>query len=538
MSYEEKNLIEKRSSFIGAPEQLHVGRGVMNRFEPARKPSMARRSSGAVRTARGEMTAMETAEDVGNLEDRLASLRVLHDRQRSLQHQLARELEAMNGGSRTARYNRLLGELSMLGRAITSTQLEVDTARLREERLDMASLLPHGAVRAIQQSDTRFYSQLKQGLDRQAQGYNTALTIDYDMPMVAKDNVGRTKVYPFAAKAPDGETTADLEESYLAMRRAVDGDLLAANTSADFVLPTPVVDLIQYVVSYSRLYQEFNVEQTPGVNLLEVNRLTGIEPAAIIGNATNSGQRAAIPETVVETDSVQLRALKVAGLTTLSSDTLESLPEFMLREQIASYLGQSIALRFAESAVNGSGSSGEAAQPGPPEVPEVKPDAYGVIPFLKANTDRLSVGKAGVAADFSLFDRAEAARMFGLIGGAYQRVPGRAKFACNAKSFWQLWSHLQDRKPLFADGREYDGPSLGGWPTVIDDAIPDLDTVGNIGLLAASWQDAYTLRLAGKLRLQVSFQHAFRKDQLTIRAIQHFDVQPRDINALAGYQVQ
>ena len=160
----------------------------------------------------------------------------------------------------------------------------------------------------------------------------------------------------------------------------------------------------------------------------------------------------------------------------------------------------------------------------------------GVAAFINAaaGASRRVDGKntTDVAANI---DRGEVTKLFAHLGGEYQSLVSGLTLATSTTTFWQLWSNIQQEYPLFSDTRGFMGHRLGPWEVCIDDAIPEVADDA-LPILAGDFMRAWGIRYAGPLRLEVSYEDAFRTDEITVRAIQHFDTQPLELKAVAGYR--
>ena len=467
----------------------------------------------------------DRAADVGNKDAALRIQGVLQRQKDRLDGQLADEIIALKdrGESTSEKYRSLLSETTALSTALNAAKVEAATGSAKEERLELAKMSPLGAERAIAAADAQLYAQIRGGLQKASEGYKTRLNVELPLPVIAQDpRTGFNKVAPVKAVAPEGKNEAELETSYKAYEQALRNEFTAVADTTKFVIPSLVVDLIGYIVTYPRLFNKYKVYQTMGVETLNVNRIEGIAPATVIGTRTNAGQSVDLPNNDVTTSNVNLRALKVAGLTKVTPELVNTLPADALQTRISDYLAQSLGLRYAIDAVTGTGGASQ---------------GRGIVHFLAATAARVVTGKAGVVTDPTKFDRHEVTGTFAKLGGEYQSLVGGLTLATNTATFWQLWSNLQGDYPLFTDSRGYMGQRLGPWEVCVDDAIPAL-TNDAIPLLAGDFMRAFAIRYAGPLRLEVSYEEAFSTDEIVIRAIQHFDTQPIEVKAFAGYKAK
>ena len=469
----------------------------------------------------------DKAADVGNKNAALQAEKVLQEQKDRIDGQLAAEILSLkqSGEASSEKYRRLLGETTALSTAIRASKTDAATASVKEERLDLLKHAPQGAERAIAQADAKIYAQLRSGLKEAENGYKAHLSLELPLPVIQQDELtGEVKVAPVKAAAPQGDTEASLEASYMQYEKALRNEFTATGISGDngFVIPSLVVDLIGYIVTYPRLYNKFKVYQTTGVEDLNVNRITGIAPASVIGTAATKGEKAPITANNVTTDSVTLRALKVAALTRITPELINTLPADMLQSRISSYLAQSLGLKFAADAISGDGGSSA---------------GQGVGNHFNASgaVARRVEAPTGAKSDLKLVNRHEISKLFAALGGEYQSLVGGLTLATTTSVFWQLWSNLQGEHPLFTDSRGFMGTRLGPWEVCVDDAI-DAPAAGKTGIFAGNFMRAWAIRYAGALRLNVSYEESFTSDQITIRAIQHYDTQPAELPAVAGYQ--
>ena len=471
---------------------------------------------------------IDKAADVGNKDAALRTQNVLQAQKDRIDGQLAAEIVAMKAAGEVSseKYRLLLSETTALSTAISAAKAEASVAALKEERLDLAKMAPQGGESLIADADAKLYAQIREGLVTAREGYKTQLNVELPLPVIAQDKAsGKNKVAPVKAVAPKGKTQAEIEASYRAYESALRNDFSAASAAVtDFVIPTLVVDLIGYIVTYPRLFNKFKVYQTMGVEDLLVNRIEDIAEAKVIGTATNRGQsQTPTPDNDVMTSNVKLRALKVAAFTKLTPELVNTLPADALQTRISDYLAQSLGLKYARDAVTGDNSETR---------------GNGVAAYINgtvaAGAARRVNGKntTDVAANI---DRGELTKLFAHLGGEYQSLVGGLTLATNTTTFWQLWSNIQQDYPLLSDSRNFVGHRLGPWEVCIDDRIDDVGD-DNMPILAGDFMRAWGIRYAGALRLEVSYEDAFRTDEITVRAIQHFDTQPLELKAVAGYR--
>ena len=484
-------------------------------------------------------TLADKAADVGNKDAALHNQKVLQAQKDNLDGQIADEIIAMRqrGEVSSEKYQRLLAEITALSTSLNLSKVDASVAAVKEERLELANKASIGGEMLIAQADAKLYAQMRDGIRRAANGYKTHLNVEVPMPLIAQNSAtGKNKIVPIKAEAPEGETETTLEASYMKYQQGVSE--FNATGVAQFTIPSLVVDLIGYIVTYPRLYNKFKVYQTMGVEPLNVNRITGIKPATVIGTATNSGETEDINRNDVTTSKQALRALKVAGFTTVTPELVNTLPADMLQTRIADYLAQSLGLKYAIDAARGDGSDDE---------------GRGVTHYLEntaavsrtnVNGVRKVTGKTNnVAQGGTNIDRREVAKLFAALGGEYQGLVGGLTLATNTELFWTIWANIQDSYPLFSDSRGFDGMKLGPWDVCVDDALkvpvnnqPDAAQANDrITLLAGNFMRAWSIRYGGTLRLNVSYEDRFGSDEITIRAIQHFDTQPSEVPAVAGY---
>lgn len=482
----------------------------------------------------------DKASDVGNKGAALQAQKILQEQKDRIDSQLADEIVALkqSGEASSDAYRKLLGETTALSTAINAAKTDAQVAAIKEERLDLANLAPQGGERLIAQADAQIYSKIRGGLDEAKKGFRSHLNFELPLPAIKQDRAtGKNKVFPVKAAAPAGENETSIEASYMAYEAALRNDFRANATGSgagNFIIPSLVVDLIGYIVKYPRLYNKFRVYQTPGVSPLTVNRITGINPAPIISTAgVPTGERQQINPNNVTTSNVTFNALKVAGLTRITPELLRTLPADMLQTQIATYLADSIGLRFARDAVNGPGGA-------------VRGD--GVVQYLTTNKADVAGGVRFVtkkgALDAGTIKRETVTSLFAAVGGAYQSIAGGLTLAMHSGTFWSVWSAIQDSYPLFSDTRSFDTPRLGPWMVCVDDefaAKPDEDNEfanNSVPIVAGDFMRAWGIRYGGALQLSVSYEEAFTTDQITIKAVQHFDTKPLELPAVAALQVQ
>ena len=482
---------------------------------------------------------MDKAADVGNKDAALRTQDILQAQKDRIDGQLAEEIVALKAAGEVSseKYRLLLSETTALSTAISAAKAEASVAAIKEERLDLANMAPQGGERLIAQADAKLYSHLRDGIEHLgSRGMKSNFDIEVPLPAIKQDvRSGKNVVVPVKAVAPQGEDETSLEASYMAYEAALRNEFTANATvgTNSLVVPTMVVDLISYLVTYERLFNKFRVYQTPGVSDLVINRLTGVGMAAIISKAgVVTGEREDVPVNNVTTSDVTLRALKAAGLTRITPELVASLPADMLQSRIASYLAESLGLRFAFDAVQGPANS------------DIR--GVGVKPYLVANaaTTNLVNNIPGTLPVANL-NRQVLTSLFGKIGGAYQGIVNGLTLAMHSQTFWHLWSNIQDSDPLFTNSRGYDGSRLGPWEVCIDDAFDrptrvngTAFTADQVPVAAGDFMRGWAIRYGGALRLNVSNEESFTTDQITIRAIQHFDTQPAEVPAVAALQVK
>ena len=480
----------------------------------------------------------EIAADVGDKSGALRTQDILQAQKDRIDGQLADEIVALKAAGEVSseKYRLLLSETTALSTAISAAKAEASVAAIKEERLDLANMSPQGGERLIAQADAELYSQLRTGVKQLGSlGRPGSFNIEVPLPAIHQDvQAGKNKVVPVKAVAPAGEDQTSIEASYRTYEAALRNEFQANATVGEnsLVVPTLVVDLISYLVTYERLFNKFRVYQTPGVSDLVINRLTGIKPAGIISKTgVLTGEREPISPNNVTTSDVTLRALKAAGLTRITPELIATLPADMLQSRISSYLAESIGLRFALDAVDGP--VGEDNR------------AVGVVPYMVANAANVNlVGTAGTL-NVSSIDRSTLTGLFGKIGGAYQSIVGGLTLAMHSRTFWELWSTIQDSYPMFTGMRGYDGNRLGPWEVCVDDAFKAPSVAkdpafknNEVPIVAGDFMRGWAIRYGGALRLNVSNEESFATDQITIRAIQHFDTQPAELPAIAALQVK
>ena len=454
----------------------------------------------------------DKAADVGNKEQTLAAQKILQEQKDRVDGQLASEIVALkqSGETSSEKYRHLLTETTALAASLREARAQEGVARMKEERLELASLSPQGAEHAIAEVDAKFDKVFCANLVSRS-GH-----VDVPMPVISQDR--RSSEIVVAAVKPSAVTD---DGRVLAETSVANAERYTAAATTDFIIPTVVADLVTYWVTYPRLFNKFRAYQTMGVETLALNRITGIAMAEPVGATNNNprGESVAIADNNPSYGHVSLRAIKVAGLTRVTPELLETLPRDMLQSIITDYLGQSLGLRFAFDAIRGNGSITQ---------------GQGIVPFLTANTGQLVTGKAQ-SSNVDNIDRKEITKLFAKLGGAYQSTVGGLTLAANTTTFWALWSNIQDSYPLFSDTRGFTANRLGPWEVCIDDAIEDVADE-KICILAGDFMRGYAIRYGGNLRLEVSRDVEFKSDNIVIKAVQAFDTQPAEIAAFAGYK--
>ena len=449
----------------------------------------------------------DKAADVGDRDAALRTQEVLKAKKARIDSQLAAEIVALDkrGEASSETYRMLLSESTALNGAIGSAKVDAAQAAVKEERLELNADAAGGAEMAVAKADSQLYKQLYHAFTRKGNH-----EFEVPMPVLRQDAVtGETRVIP--VKATDNN-----------LKAAAAGDFVANANAGAFTVPTLVTDLITYIVTYPRLYNKFKMYQTVGIENVAVNRLAGINPAPVVGTRANNGEMVDLSAVNAKQETVGLDALKVAGYTRITRELVQTLPADMLQTEISSYLAQSLGLRFATDAVSGDGGASA---------------GQGVANWLgkTAGSKQLFVGKTGVSADTKTFDRNEVGGMLAKIGAAYQSIAGNVTLAGTPTTFWTLFANIHGDGPLFADSRAYEGQRLGMWDFCVDDAFAEIGD-GNIPLVGGDFGRAWAIRYGGALRLEVSYDDAFLSDQITVKAVQHFDTQPIETPAVAGYQ--
>lgn len=454
----------------------------------------------------------DKASDVGNRDAELASQKLLQAQKARVDQMLANELTAMhkNGQASSEAYKNLLAETTALGRALNEAHAKASVASIKEERLELASLHGGSAEKVIAETDAKFQRRFISALN------NRDGLIDVPMPAIAQNSktgeIQVSAVKPKAA-AQNGETSIEAS-----LRQA---QQITAAATSDFTIPSVVVDLLGFVVTYPRLFNKFRVYQTVGIETVNLNKIENIQPAEYMSTGTvRTGEAQDADPAVFKYGKTALRALKVGGTTSVTPELVSTLPADMLQERIASYLAESLGLRYADAAVNGTGGSAQ---------------AKGIVHWLNNEGTAQRVDGKATTSNVANIDRAEVAKLFSRLGGAYQSIVGNLTIAANSTTFWNLWSNIQEDYPLFSDSRSYAGQMLGPWSVCVDDALPNVAN-DNVAILAGDFMKAWAIRYGGALRLEVSRDFRFQTDEIVIKAVQHFDTQPAETKAVVGYR--
>ena len=463
-------------------------------------------------------TLADKAADVGNRDQALAHQKVLQARKDRIDGQIAAEITALNasGEVSSGKYKALLTESMALSSSLSEARAQAKSAEIKEERLELERLAPQGAEQAIAEADAQFSHKLISAMTLGSGSFSVPL------PAIRQNKrTGEVDVAPVKASAPANTGETSFEASY----RNAEQAQFKATATTDFRIPTVVVDLITDIVTYPRLVNKFRLYQTVGIENIAVNHITGINEAPVLSDSTPAtirGEGKSVTRNQVSTANVGFRALKVGGTATVTPELLETFPADMMQTEIADYLAQSLGLTFARQAVSGNGSANQ---------------AKGVVHWLDNEGTSQRVDGKGQTANAANIDRAEVTKLMAELGGEYQNTVGGLTLAANTTTFWQLWSNIQQDYPLFSDSRSYDGQRLGPWDVCVDDAFSN---VGNnvTCIVAGNFMRAFGLRLGGALRLEVSRDARFDNDEIVIKAIQHFDTQPLETKALAGYRAK